>query len=65
MKLERIVVRKWLLGAVGHKLDCDILEYAMKYWEKDVLTKEDVAEINAKIDAQYVAEETVEHTEEA
>ena len=61
---ERDFVKKWLLGSIGYELDYKIRGYAKSYWEKEVLTKEDVAEIEAKIEAQYPTEELPEITEE-
>ena len=61
---KRAFVKEWLLGAIGHEMDYKVREYANSYWEKDVLTKEDVVEIEAKIKAQYISEEIIEPTEE-
>ena len=58
-------VKKGLLDAVGKMADYQVILNAVGWHEKGVLTEEDLAEINAKIEAQYVVpeeapEETVE-----
>lgn len=61
---DRAIVKKWLLGAVGHEMDYWVRGHAIKYCENGMITKEDLAEIDAKIEAQYVTEEIPEITEE-
>lgn len=57
----REFIKKGLLDAVGKMADYQIILNAAGWHEKGVLNEEDLAEINAKIEAQYpVEEETVE-----
>ena len=53
----REFIKKGFLSAVGKMADYQIILNASGYFEKGVLTEEDLAEISAKIDAQY-GEET-------
>lgn len=46
----REFIKKGLLAAVGHLMDYQIILNATGWYEKQVLTMEDLAEINAKID---------------
>lgn len=55
-------VKKGLLNAVGRMADYQVILNAAGWLEKGVLDEADLAEINAKIEAQYVVEE--ETTEE-
>lgn len=55
-------VKKGLLNAVGKMADYQIILNAAGWLEKGVLDEADLAEINEKIEAQYVVEE--ETTEE-
>lgn len=59
-------VKKGLLNAVGRMADYQVILNAAGWLEKGVLDEADLAEINAKIDAQYITEEeaTEEITEE-
>lgn len=57
-------VKKGLLDAIGKMADYQIILNAAGWLEKGVLDEADLAEINAKIDAQYIAE-TEEIPEEA
>lgn len=58
MTQDRVIVKKWLLGAVGHEMDYWVRGHAIKYCENGIITKEDRDEIEAKIEAQYaIAEE--------
>ena len=51
-------VKKGLLDAVGKMADYQVILNAVGWHEKGVLSENDLAEINAKIDEQYaVAEE--------
>lgn len=61
----REFILKGLLDAVGKMADYQIILNATGWYEKNVLTMEDLAEINAKIDEKNtpVVEEPVE-TEE-
>ena len=54
---RRNFVKKGLLNAIGKQADFWVILNADEYAEKGVLTAEDLAEINAKIDAQYITEE--------
>ena len=56
-------IKKGFLSAVGYMADYQIILNASGYFEKGVLTEEDLAEINAKIEEQYAIPE--EHTTEA
>lgn len=59
----RLFIKKGLLAAVGHMADYQIILNAVGWLEKGVLLEEDLAEIQAAIEAQYPAEEE-EATEE-
>ena len=61
----REFIKKGFLSAVGNMADYQIILNASGYYEKGVLTEEDLAEISAKIETQYPTEEIpVEVTEE-
>ncbi len=49
-------IKKALLGAVGFMPDYKIRLNAAGWLEKEVLTTEDLAEIDAAIEAQYASE---------
>ena len=51
-------LKKGLIDAVGKLPTYKIILNAAGWLEKDVLTENDLAEIQAVIDAQYVDEET-------
>ncbi len=53
----REFLKKGFLSAVGNMADYQIILNASGYYEKGVLTEEDLAEISAKIEAQYHTEE--------
>ena len=55
-------IKKGLIKAVGNMPDYQVILNAVGWLEKGVLLEDDLAEINAVIDAQYPAEveETVE-----
>lgn len=55
----RMFLKKGFLGAVGKMADYQIRLNAVGYYEKGVLTEEDLAQIDGKIERQYV-----EHTPE-
>ena len=67
----REFIKKGLLDAVGKMADYQIILNATGWYEKQVLTMEDLAEINAKIDEkntpveESVEEEPTETNEEA
>ena len=65
----REFIKKGFLSAVGNMADYQIILNASGYYEKGVLTEDDLAEINAKIEAQYFVPESeeipAEITEEA
>lgn len=50
-------IKKGLLSAVGKMADYQIILNAAGWLEKGVLDEADLAEINAKIEAQYVVQE--------
>lgn len=65
----REFIKKGLLDAVGHLMDYQIILNATGWYEKQVLTMEDLAEINAKIDEKNTPvepepEEPIEMVEE-
>lgn len=59
-------IKRGLLAAVGRMADYQIILNAAGWLEKGVLTEDDLMEIQAEIDAQYVVEEpeTVENIDE-
>lgn len=59
----REFIKKGFLSAVGKLADYQIILNASGYFEKGVLTEEDLAEINEKIEAQYIATDTEGNTE--
>ena len=62
---------KTIKGMIGNYPDFQVREYALGWWSKGKLTEEDLASIDATIEAQYVeppvveeiTEEVVEETE--
>lgn len=58
-------VMKTLKGAIGVYPDFQVREYALNWYSRGNLTEEDLAEIDALIEAQYVVPEppVVEETE--
>lgn len=61
----REFIKKGLLDAVGKMADYKIILNATGWYEKEVLTMEDLAEINAKIDEKNTpVEEPVEEENE-
>ena len=50
-------IRRGLMAAVGRMADYQIILNAAGWMEKGVLTEDDLMEIQAAIDAQYVVEE--------
>lgn len=56
----REFIKKGLLDGVGRMADYQIILNAAGWHEKNVLLEEDLAEISARIDAQYQAEEIQE-----
>ena len=60
----RVFIKKGLLDAVGKLADYQVIMNATGWYEKNVLTLEDLAEINAKIDEKNTpVEEPVEESE--
>ena len=53
-------IKKGLLNAVGKMADYQVILNSVGWMEKGVLDEADLAEISAKIDAQYVTEEITE-----
>ena len=49
-------IKKGLLDAVGKMADYQVILNAAGWMEKGVLDEADLAEVNAKIEAQYTAE---------
>ena len=60
----REFIKKGFLSAVGKMADYQIILNASGYFEKGVLTEEDLAEINAAIEAQYIVNEEGTENEE-
>ena len=54
-------VKKGLLDAVGKMADYQVILNAAGWHEKGVLSEDDLAEINVKIDAQYAQPEAEEN----
>lgn len=50
-------IKKGLLDAVGKMADYQVILNAVGWMEKGVLDEADLAEISAKIDAQYTVED--------
>ena len=50
-------IKKGLLDAVGKMADYQVILNSVGWMEKGVLDEADLAEINAKIDAQYTIQE--------
>lgn len=50
-------IKKGLLNAIGKMADYQVILNAVGWMEKGVLDEVDLADINAKIDAQYDVEE--------
>lgn len=50
-------VKKGLLDAVGKMADYQVILNSVGWMEKGVLDEADLAEISAKIEAQYITEE--------
>ena len=57
-------IKKGLLNAVGKMADYQVILNAAGWHEKGVLDEADLAEISAKIEAQYPAEPAEEIVEE-
>lgn len=60
----REFLKKGFLSAVGNMADYQIRLNAYGYFEKNVLKVEDLAEIDAAIEAQYIVPEEPEEIEE-
>lgn len=61
---EREFIMKVIKGMVGNYPDFQVGEYALDWYKNKKLTKDDLAEINEKIDEQYVTEEVTENEED-
>ena len=59
----REFLKKGFLSAVGNMADYQIILNASGYYEKGVLTEDDLAEISAKIEEQYTYKEVMENEE--
>ena len=57
-------IKKGLLDAVGKMADYQVILNSVGWMEKGVLSEEDLAEISAKIEAQYPITEEVTVVEE-
>ena len=53
----RNFIKKGLLSAVGKMADYQVILNATGWYEKNVLLEDDLEEINALIEAQYVSSE--------
>lgn len=60
----REFIKKGFLNAVGKMADYQIILNAAGWYEKGVLTEDDLEEIQAKIDEKNTPEEIPEETEE-
>jgi hypothetical protein len=56
----RDFIKQGLLNAIGKMADYQVILNAVAWHEKSVLAVEDLAEIQAAIDAQYIEAEIVE-----
>lgn len=59
----REFLKKGFLSAVGKMADYQIRLNAVGYYEKGVLIEEDLSEIDAAIEAQYIVPEVPEEVE--
>ena len=57
-------VMNTLHGMVGHEPDYKVRQYALGWYDKAQLTAEDMAAVEAAIDAQYVQSEEIKEEEE-
>lgn len=57
---QREYIKKGFLDACGKMPDFWVILNSNAYYEKGVLTWDDIEEINAKIEAQHVAQEETE-----
>lgn len=55
----RNFIKRGLIGAVGNMADYQIILNAVGWMEKGVLNEADLMEIQAAIDAQYIASDGV------
>lgn len=60
----REFLKKGFLSAVGKMPDYQIRLNSCGYYEKGVLIEDDLAEIDAAIEAQYIISEEIEETTE-
>ena len=56
----RNFIKSGLIKAVGNMADYQIILNAVGWLEKGVLTEDDLAEINARIEAQYTTKQKEE-----
>lgn len=56
----REFIKKGMLDAVGKMADYQIILNSAGWYEKNVLTEEDLAEINSAIELQYLPDEIEE-----
>lgn len=57
-------VMNTLRGMVGHEPDYKVRQYALGWYDKAQLTAEDMASVEAAIEAQYVKPEEITEEEE-
>ena len=57
-------VMNTLHGMVGHEPDYKVRQYALGWYDKAQLTAEDMASVEAAIEAQYVKPEEIKAEEE-
>ena len=55
---------KTLKGMIGNYPDFQVREYALNWFAKGTLTEDDLATIEAQIEAQYIEPEAVEEVVE-
>ena len=60
----REFIKKGLLDGVGRMADYQIILNAAGWHEKNVLLEEDLADISARIDAQYTSADIAEDIQE-
>jgi len=58
----REFVLKAIRGMIGNEPDYKVQKYALGWYDKEVLTEEDLTEIDTLIEAQYTVEEATEET---
>jgi hypothetical protein len=60
----RDFVMKGLINGVGKMADYQVILNALGWYEKNVLLESDLADLQSRIDAQYITEETETNEQE-